>query len=64
MLGGGTVEVYDKEFHTGSLRVELILACQEMLELSWVLDEPNKVILHSDSNTTSEHAPSQGENNY
>ena len=60
MLGGGSVEIYNKEFYTGSLRVKLTLACQEMLELSWVLNEPKKVTFHSDSNTTSEHAPSQG----
>jgi hypothetical protein len=47
-----------RSFYMGSMRVNLILTCQEVLEMSLALNEPNEVILHS--YTSSKHASQNG----
>ena len=46
-----------RTFYIDTLRVKLILACQEVLKMSLTLNELKQVALHSISNTTSEYAP-------
>ena len=36
---------------------QIILICHKVLKTSFILNEPNKVALHSNSNITSKHAP-------
>ena len=50
-----------KNIHICSFRVKLILAYQRGAKISLALSEPKQVALHSNSNTTSELAPSQVE---
>ena len=44
-------------FYVPPLRVKIVLACQEGPKMKLALNQPEKIALHSYSNTTSEHAP-------
>jgi hypothetical protein len=59
-LGGTSGEVW-RTIYIDSLKIELILACQEVLKWVWLSDDWNGLpVFHILGNTTSKHAPKVG----